>query len=240
MKDLVKKVKSFITFDSPLRADYIKAQFAITHSKNQVALPEWSATATRQKMISDYWYSHVMVHFIAIIGLAVIAFLLYGFFNGQELYLPGTAIAILFAYPILYLFQYRQYFNSTYLPRLETIREDYVNSQLQNLEKCRQEQLSNFALALFFYILTKTNDVEPLKCDDHSARLLTKLYGVDTGSLKKNLELILTTTKRKNMSDRKITEMQNRFNETYDFLNTLNFKVGIEKLKELEIKFFNR
>lgn len=65
-----------------------------------------------------------------------------------------------------------------------------------------------------------------------------KLYGVDPGSMKKNLELVLGTGKRKNMTDRKITEIRNRLNETYDFLEALQFSAGIEKLKELETKFF--
>jgi hypothetical protein len=66
-----------------------------------------------------------------------------------------------------------------------------------------------------------------------------KLYGVNPGSMKKNLELILGTGKRKNMTDRKNTEIRNRFSETYDYLDQLEFAEGIEKLKELEAKFFS-
>jgi hypothetical protein len=86
--------------------------------------------------------------------------------------------------------------------------------------------------------LTKTNSLNPLSCDDKSANLLIKIYGVDPGSMKKNLELIVGTDKRKNMSDRKKTELQNRFAETYDYLEALEFNAGIERLKELEAKFF--
>jgi len=64
------------------------------------------------------------------------------------------------------------------------------------------------------------------------------LYGVDPGSMKKNLEIILGTVKRKNLTERKITELKNRFSETYDFLESIHFSTGIEKLKELESKFF--
>lgn len=56
--------------------------------------------------------------------------------------------------------------------------------------------------------------------------------------MKKNLELILGTNKRKNMSDRKITEIRNRFAETHDYLEALEFIAGIEILKELEVNFF--
>ena len=65
-----------------------------------------------------------------------------------------------------------------------------------------------------------------------------KLYGVDPGSMKKNMELILVTSKRKNMEDRQKTELRNRFAETYDYLEALEFKAGIVRLKELEAKFF--
>jgi len=40
------------------------------------------------------------------------------------------------------------------------------------------------------------------------------------------------------MSDRKITEIRNRFAETYDYLEALDFSAGIERLKELEASFF--
>lgn len=40
------------------------------------------------------------------------------------------------------------------------------------------------------------------------------------------------------MSDRKITEIRNRFAETHDYLEALEFSAAIERLKELEAKFF--
>jgi hypothetical protein len=78
----------------------------------------------------------------------------------------------------------------------------------------------------------------PIFCDDHSANLLKKPYEVDPGSMKKNLEPILGTDKRKNMSDRKKTEIRNQFAETYDYLEALEFSAGIERLKESEAIFF--
>ncbi len=48
--------------------------------------------------------------------------------------------------------------------------------------------------------------------NDQYAGILTKLYGVDRGSLKTNLELILGSSgKRNNLTDRKLTEIRNRF-----------------------------
>ncbi len=62
-----------------------------------------------------------------------------------------------------------------------------------------------------------------------------KLYGVDQGSLKKNLELIFT--RKKNLTERKITEIQNRFQEAYNFFEEIQFKEGMRILDELEQKF---
>lgn len=39
MKDLVKRAKSFITFDFPLQTAYISTQFANTHKKLQTEIP---------------------------------------------------------------------------------------------------------------------------------------------------------------------------------------------------------
>jgi len=63
---------------------------------------------------------------------------------------------------------------------------------------------------------------------------------VDSGSLKKSLELILIPMKRKNLTERKITELRNRFEETFRFMEELQFAAGIEELKKLEQQFFSR
>lgn len=239
MKDLMSRAIDFLTFDAHLPADQISLQFSATHHKRRAEMDEWSTIATRQQLVSSYWSSHVTGHFAVFFGgSAGISFLVTGGFYQPGLFLANLFIVCPIVYLGFYIFQYRPKFNSIYLPRLETVKEAYEKKQFEQFEKCRQAQLSNFSLALFFYVLTKTNNLNPISCDDHSANLLRKLYGVDSGSMKKNLELILGTAKRKNMSDRKITEIRNRFAETYDYLEALEFSTGIEKLKELEATFF--
>ncbi len=241
MKELMKQAESFITFDFPLQTAHISEQFAKTHSKLQIETPEWSTTATRQQLIFKYWSTYVASHFAILFGLPVlIFFLVHRGFDQPSFYLVTVLVAGLITYAALYLFHYRPFFSSVYLPRLETVKEAYEHKQAEQLEKCRQAQLSNFALTLFFYVLTDINDLNPLACDDYSANLLMNLFGVDPGSMKKNLELILGTGKRKNLTDRRITEIRNRFSETYDLLEALQFAEGIKKLKELEVKFFKK
>lgn len=239
MKVFMSKTIAFLTFDTHLQAQQISLQFSQTHHKRQAEIDEWSTKATRQQLVSYYWSKHVIGHFAVLFGLpAGIIFIMFGGLSQSGVFLVNMFVAAPIVYLGLYLFQYRPEFNSTYLPRLETVKEAYEKRQIEQLEKCRQAQLSNFSLALFFYVLTKTNSLSPVSCDDHSANLLKKLYGVDAGSMKKNLELILGTAKRKDMSDRKITELRNRFTETYNYLEALHFSAGIERLKELEATFF--
>lgn len=232
-------VKSLIIFDFPLQAEYISEQFANTHQRLQTEQPGWSTLATRQKLIAQYWFSYVLQHFSILIGIPLLLVFLFNSIVHSEFYILSLLIAGFLSYPIMYIFHYRKNFSSLFLPRLETVKEAYERRQIQNLEKCRQAQLSNFSLTLFFYVLALMNRMESLKCDDYSANLLMRLYGVDQGSMKKNLELIMATSKRKNLSSRKITEIKNRFNETYEFLEELQFPAAIQKLREIESKFFN-
>lgn len=239
MKELMNRAIDFLTFDAHLPSQQISLQFSETHHKRQAEIDEWSTVATRQQLISSYWSSLVTGHFAVFFGgSAGISFLILGGFYQPGLFLATMFIVCPIVYLGFYIFQYRPKFNSIYLPRLEPVKELYEKRQIDQFEKCRQAQLSNFSLTLFFCVLTKTNDFKSISCDDHSANLLRKLYGVDPGSMKKNLELILGTTKRKNLSDRKKTEIRNRFAETYDYLESLEFKAGIERLKELEANFF--
>ncbi len=238
MKDFMSRAIDFLTFDTHLQAQQISLQFSQTQHKRLAEIENWSTNATRQQLISHYWYTYVLGHFTIIFVLSVGINLILRENKQHDVFIASLFFACPLAYLGLYLFQYRPKFNLTYLPLLETIQESYEKRQLEQLEKCRQAQLSNFSLTLFFYVLTKTNSINAISCDDHSANLLRRLYGVDSGSMKKNLELILGTVKRKNMSNRKITEIRNRFAETYDFLEALEFSAGIERLKELETSFF--
>ncbi|MFL9483442.1 hypothetical protein ACI6Q2_11745 [Chitinophagaceae bacterium LWZ2-11] len=239
MKERMQQVKSFILFDFPLDKNYLSTQFATTQAFYQKEIPEWSAIATRQKLIANYWFTYVPLHFISLFCTSILLTSLLQSSFKHDCFIIILPVGLI-SFFILYVFQYRPSFSLYFLPALETVKATYDQKQIEQLEKCRQAQLSNFSLTLFFYVLTATNTMGSIQCDDKSAALLTKLYGVDSGSLKKNLELILCTSKRKNMTGRKLTELRNRFNETYTFLEELNFSDGIQKLQALETKFFAR
>ena len=233
MKDLMQEVVSFITFDFASDEGCLSKQFAATHASMQKNLPFWSTTSTRQKIVSRYWFELVLSHFVFLFGLAVA--LMQILFRASGLALPALFVAAIITFTVLFLFNYWPNFYSDFLPKLETIKETYERKQLEQLEKCKRAQLSNPALVLIYYVLDKVIGLNSLQCNDHYAALLMKLYGVDQGSLKKNLELIFGN--KKNLSERKRTEIQNRFQEAQDFLEEIQFKDGLKILHDLEQKF---
>lgn len=234
MKDLMKKAESFITFDMPLKAEYICIQFARIHQQYKKEFSKWSTNSTRQKLIVTFWLTHVLNHSLFLISLSGLIVLVFKpEFN--SVYFCGLFLAALFVSPVLFINNYWLNYSYDFLPKLEMVKEDFESMQNDQLEKCRQAQLSNFSLSLIFYVFAKTSGINTLKCNDQSAGLLMKLYGVDKGSLKKNLELILG--KKRQLSPRKYTEIQNRFGEAYAFFEELEFRKGIQMLEELERKF---
>jgi hypothetical protein len=236
MKSIVKKANSFISFDLPLDRGHIATQFVSIHQRHQLNTPGWSTTATRQKLIADYWYTHVIGHFSVLFALpAFVIIMVSGGFTHLPQYLASFFVVGLLSFLVLYVAIYRHYFTSFYLPQVETIKEEYEHKVVEQVEKCRQAQLSNFALTLVYYVYDKASGQNSLQCNDHYAGALTEMFGVDQGSLKKNLELILG--KKKELSTRKQTEIHNRFQEAYALLEKLQFSKGVLILNELEAKF---
>jgi hypothetical protein len=239
MKDLVRKVKSFLTFDFPLQTASIALQFADTHRKSAMNIPGWCATSTRFKLISDYWFHRVVAHFAAVFSIPALMVLLFtsADWNDAASKVPGIMLAGLMIYAVLYFFHYRPVYSSVFLPCLEAVKESFEQKQAQQMEKCRQAQLSNFALTLIFYVFDKIYHFNILQCDDKSAKLMAKLYGVDDGSLKKNLAVIVGKTKP--LTLRKATEIRNQFEEAFTFLQAINCAEGIALLQKTESRLLS-
>ena len=234
MKDFLQKIMSFITFEFATDRNCLSQQFNATHVLYQRDTPGWSTNATRQKVIARYWFELVLSHFCFLFGFPALLF----FAGTNHLvgsYLPIIFITSLLTFTTLLLFHYWPNFYNNFLPELETIKEIHESKQVEQLEKCKRAQLSNPALVLIYYVFDKVSGINALQCNDHYGELLMKLYGVDQGSLKKNLELILG--KKKNLSERKYTEITNRFAEARSFFEDLQFKEGQQILDQLELKF---
>ncbi|MEP6728133.1 MAG: hypothetical protein ABJC98_20075 [Bacteroidota bacterium] len=218
----------------PLQAEFISIQFASIHNRYQKEFSKWSTTSTRQKLIGIYWCKHVLRHSLILFSVSagIVLVLNPALFRFS---LPGFFVAGLIVCPVLFVGHYWPSYYFDFLPKLEMVKESFEESQNNEMEKCRQGQLSNFALALVFYVIDKTSAINTLQCTDRSGALLMQLYGVDNGSMKKNLELILG--KKRQLSPRKYTEIQNRFDEACAFFEDLQFTKGIQILRELEAKF---
>lgn len=234
MIHIVKSAKAFMLFDLPLHTAFINQQFSFIQASSNNQLPGWSTTATRQKLIYEYWFKHVTLHFLVLLGISTVALLLLNGFDSPATQLAGLFSGGLLSYGVLYLFHYRPMFSSDFLPRLETVKEIYDNKQREKLEKCRKAQLSNFALTLIFFAFDKSAKLNSIQCNDRYAQLLGRLYGVDPGSLKKNIAIILG--QGKTITGRKATEIQNQFEEAFTFLEELRCDTGIETLKKIENK----
>jgi hypothetical protein len=233
MKDFVQNAGAFIMFDSPRDINYIREQFITTHTENQRNFPGWSTKSTRQKLLASYWLKEVLNHFGFIFGVPALVLMLT--FPEKAVILAVVLAVGFITFAVLWFFHYWPVFLSIFLPNLESVKETYEQKQLEQLEKCKRAQLSNSALVLIYYVLDKVSGVNTLQCNDRFAALLTRLYGVDSGSIKKNLELIFGN--KKTVSPRKLTEIQNRFQEAYDFFQEIEFPEGSKMLHELEQKF---
>jgi hypothetical protein len=235
IKNIWKRLKAFLKFDLPVNYDSIRELFSEIHTSYQEDYPGWSTRATRRKAISVYWYKYVLRHFLTLLLLGLI---LYFAINSFHIPRAGELIAIgimvIIAFGILLFVQYAPYFSTEFLPKLETVVEEYEGRQYEDLEKCRQAQYSNLALILIFYVWNKVGNVNALNSSDQLARLLMKMYGVDNGSLKKNLELIIS--KPKDLSSRKLKEIEKGFEEAFSFFEALHFEQGVIALKALEAR----
>jgi hypothetical protein len=361
MKEMMKQVRTFLTFDRQLEINYISKLFAATHSQYQQIIPEWGHTSTRQKLIANYWFSDVLAHFAAMISLPLIlSWMLISHF--KFIYLLVLVIAVLFSFMVVLVASYWPSFSYSFLPKLEAVVSGYQAEKQQQLirqlqyglaaaqehakiereqiieqlqaqfvarerelnqqrlkqmaalhaqarteqkrlieqfqqrlaeqqadsdnahqyaqiqlqeklaqqatcflkqqeamqirfqqeitcqnetieqqqaatKKCRQAQLSNLALTLIYYVFAKAAGNITVESNDNTAALLLKLYGVDRGSLRANLELIAgSSSKRKNLGERKCTEIRNRFEEARSFLKEIGFQSSDTFLRDMEIR----
>ena len=236
MKKIMRRIVPFITFELPLQYEHIEQMFVAVQHNEQQRYSGWSAQATMKKITSHYWYQYVLIHFALIFGLGGLISLPISIFRGNAIsssliMFPVCGVII---FLILMITHYTPFYYNDFLPKLYTIAATYEGSQLAQLEKCKQAQYSNLALVLIFYVWDKVGELNPSLTLDQLSKLLMKLYGVDNGSIKKNLELIFN--KRTNLSSRKQKEIEKGFEEAYSFFEDIDYKKGTVFLKELEMK----
>jgi hypothetical protein len=239
MKELMQRFNSFISFSSPVDADYISTKFDSIHRQNQIEAPHWSTKATRQQLIATYWFGNVLGHFVLILSLSI---LMTDLIQRNFVFVkPGVILLVgMLTFPILLISHYWPNYHYTFLPRLETAIESYEYGWQKHMDDCKKAQWQNLTLILIAYALAGTSGINSLQPTDRYAGLLAKLFGVDPGSLKNHLELLMgPSSARKDLIKRKRTEVSNRFSEAYQFLEDLQLPAGIQVLKDLEGKVFS-
>ncbi len=174
MKDLIQKVTSFIIFDLPVQNEFISSRFLCIHNNFQKQFPHWSLAATRRKVIADFWFSHVLLHFAAIISCGVLSVLLFG--NNPPIAIKPLVAAVFLggciSFVIIVAFSYWPVYYSDFLPKLDTIVAQYEKEikVAAEIKKCKKAQLSNPALVLIYYVFDKVTGMNSLQCNDHYAR----------------------------------------------------------------------
>ena len=187
MKISLSHITDFITFNSPLSDDTIHDRFVIAHKSHSSKYTHWSLAATRKKIIASFWCRQVPLHFVALIGTAMI--FSFPFSHNRPLYFFCLMVASMLSFVILFFIIYLPSYYSIFLPVLDNI----INEQEKTLateeetKKCRRTQFSGPTLIVIYYALFKIGSIPLLPCNDGSAGLLNNLFGLDRGMLKQNL-----------------------------------------------------
>ena len=234
MKEILCKVKSFITFDFPLDSRYIGERFLTTHDHYKNNIPHWSLVATRRKVISDYWFRHVLAHFSALYGLATL-FVLFANYNFEYTFLVSVFLVGLVSFCVLFVTHYWLFYYSDFLPKLDTViaRHEHESKKEEKLEKCRRTQFSIPTLTVIFYTFTKSCKINFPPCNDQSAELLNNLFGSDKDKIKENLRRIY---KLSALSPKERAEIQKGINIARSFFKSLEYETANEILDQLEFK----
>ena len=187
MKFSLPLLTDFITFNSPLSEEIIHDCFVIAHKSCSSKHTYWSLAATRKKIISRFWCRQVPLHFVALIGTAML--FSFPFSQNRPLYFFCLMVASMLSFVILFFIIYLPSYYSIFFPVLDNI----INEQEKTLateeetKKCRRTQFSGPTLIVIYYALFKTGSIPLLPCNDGSAGLLNNLFGLDRGMLKQNM-----------------------------------------------------
>src|SRR5450432_671906 len=218
MKDLVKKATAFVLFESPIDFQLISLHFIRTQSRCKAQFSHWSFAATRKKLMVEFWFRGIFLHFLILIILAVAALLLL-----QRVSINWIAplfVSAISTFFMLSIIHYGPIFYGDYLPKLATIiaEQEKLTTQEDEIKKCKRTQYSIPALTIIFYVWSKLAQIPMVSVNDHSALLLNQLYGSDKDKLKQNLSRLY---KFSSLSPKEKAEMQKGINTARSFFQEL-------------------
>jgi hypothetical protein len=233
MKDLVKKVTAFVLFESPTDFQLIGQSFTRTQSRCKAQFAHWPFGATRKKLMVEFWFGQIFLHFLILIILAVTALLLLQRVSANSI--APLSISAISTFFILSTIHYGPIFYGDYLPKLATIiaEQEKLTTEEDDIKKCRRTQYSIPTLTIIFYVWSKLAQIPMVPVNDHSAVLLNQLYGSDKDKLKQNLARLY---KFSALSPKEKAEMQKGINTARSFFQELNHHPATLFLDQLEIK----
>lgn len=229
----LKRLKSFFTFDLPFNAGYSRLSLHAIHKQHSLSFPSWNIESTRRKVIADYWYKHVLYHFLSLFGVALLIVLPF------NLYFNLLYFSILLAFggigfSVVIFCLYLPLFSLNFLPQLETLIAHYKKTRpVVRQEKCAKTQPKIPTLTVIHYVLLQTAGVKTICCDHRSAQLINTLTGVDTDSIKENLRRIYKHTA---LSSKERAEILKGITAARSFFVKLDLPSAIKQLDQLEWK----
>jgi hypothetical protein len=236
MNDLVKKATAFVLFESPIDFQLISLHFIRTQDRCKAQLSHWPFAATRKKLMVEFWFRRIFLHFLILIVLAITALLLLQRVSiNSILPLSFSAMSTFF---ILSIIHYGPIFYGDYLPKLATIiaEQEKLTTEEDDIKKCRRTQYSIPTLTVIFYVWSKLAQIPMVPVNDQSAVLLNQLYGSDKDKLKQNLGRLY---KFSALSPKEKAEIQKGINSARTFFQELKHPPAAVLLDQLEIKLQN-
>ena len=233
MREILKQVKSFITFDFILRNDYIRELFTSTHANYQKVFPHWSLNATRKRVIAEFWFRQVLFHYSVILLFGILAVIPFG--GDWHSFLLSVILSGGISFITLTAFNYWPMYYAHFLPQLDTIiaEKEKLKDAQEEIKKCKRTQFSIPTLTVIFFVFSKISSIPLPACNDRSAELLNNLYGADKDKLKQNLSRLY---KLSNLSPKERAEIQKGINTAQAFFKALEYHPAKQILDQLEIK----
>jgi hypothetical protein len=235
MKELLRKVGSLIMFETPLKNNAIRESFDKMHVSYQGKYPYWSFSATRRKVIAEFWFKQVFSHFSIILAIGVLVALIQFGGNWHPLLMP-LFLAGIISFIGITAFSYWPMYFADFLPQLDTIiaEEQKTKEAEEEIKKCKRTQFSIPSLVIIYYVNTQVGNMSLLPVNDRSAELLNNIYGADKDKLKQNLSRLYKPSCQ--LSPKERAEFQKGIENARTAFEALNSQAALKILDQLELK----
>ena len=212
----------------------LQGDFKQLHERFQETIPGWSVRSTRRKLMVNFWFDILLNSYFKLLITAAILVLLFTRPPIAAL-INGLAPAGLLSFFVLFFTLYFPFYQSEFLPQLDTCVEIYNGSQLEGIQECKRQQYSVVSLMLIQHVLTEMAGLERPLINTASAQLLARQYGVSVKSISPALQLILQDEWNRK-SIRKRTEILDDIETAREHFRQLSEPRAIQLLEKLQTK----